>query len=37
MFSRYSHLSRLEPYAARSQRPLIHEAKAAAAKARKVK
>ena len=37
MFSRYSHLNRLEPYAARKQLPLIQEAKAAAAKARKVK
>ena len=37
MFSRYNHLSRLEPYADRKQRALIDEAKAAAAKARKVK
>lgn len=37
MFSRYSHLSHLEPYADRKQRALIREAKAAAAKARKVK
>jgi len=37
MFSRISHLSRLEPYADRSQRKLIREAKNAAAKARKVK
>lgn len=37
MFSRYSHLSRLEPYATRKQRQQIKEAKAAAAKARKYK
>lgn len=37
MFSRYSHLSHLEPYANRQQRDLILEAKSAAAKARKVK
>ena len=37
MFSRYNHLSRLEPYADRKQRAMIDEAKAAAAKARKVK
>lgn len=37
MFSRYSHVSRLEPYATRKQRKLIQEAKAAAAKARRVK
>lgn len=37
MFSRYNHLSRLEPYADRQQREMIQEAKAAAAKARRVK
>lgn len=37
MFSRYSHLSRLEPYANREQREKIREAKAAAAKARRFK
>lgn len=37
MFSRYSHLSRLEPYATRKQRVQIREAKAMAAKARKYK
>lgn len=37
MYSRYTHLSHLEPYANRKQRTMIREAKAAAAKARKVK
>lgn len=37
MFSRFSHVSRLEPYATRKQRQLIRDAKAAAAKARRVK
>lgn len=37
MFSRYSHVSRLEPFATQKQRAMIREAKAAAAKARKVK
>ena len=37
MFSRYNHLARLEPYADRKQREMIAEAKAVAAKARKVK
>lgn len=37
MFSRYSHLNRLEPYASRKQRPLIKEAKAAVVKARRYK
>ena len=36
MYSRYSHLHQLEPFASRKQLPLIQEAKAAA-KARKVK
>lgn len=37
MFSRYSHVTRLEPYANRKQRQLIRDAKAEAAKARKFK
>lgn len=37
MFSRYNHLSRLEPYADRKQRELIQKTKDAAAKARRVK
>lgn len=37
MFSRYSHLSRLEPYADAEQKKLIREAKNAAAKARRHK
>lgn len=37
MFSRYNHLARLEPFATRQQQELIAEAKAAAAKARRVK
>lgn len=37
MFSRYSHLSSLEPYANREQKALIREAKAAASQARKIK
>ena len=37
MFSRYNHLARLEPYADRRQQELIADAKAAAAKARRVK
>ena len=37
MFSRYNHLARLEPYADRQQREMIAEAKAVAAKARKMK
>ncbi len=37
MFSRFSHVTRLEPFATREQLEKIREAKAAAAKARKVK
>lgn len=37
MYSRYTHLSGLEPYADREQKAMIREAKAAAAQARKVK
>lgn len=37
MFSRIGHLSRLEPYADRKQKTMIREAKAEAAKARKIK
>lgn len=37
MFSRFSQLTSLEPYASKDQRQMIKEAKAAAAKARKVK
>lgn len=37
MFSRYSQLTRLEPYANAEQKKKIHEAKAAAFKARRFK
>lgn len=37
MFSRYSHLSHLEPYANRKQRDLILDTKSIVSKARKVK
>lgn len=37
MFSRIGHLSRLEPYANKEQKVMIREAKAEAAKARRVK
>lgn len=37
MYSRYTHLAHLEPYATRKQQTMIKEAKAAATKARKVK
>ena len=37
MFSRYNHLARLEPYATKQQQEMIADAKAAAAKARRVK